>query len=80
DYTSIPQPGLNSCSIDVQRGQSLRRDWGKTKYHILRGCTSHNGMVYTRGSVDDYNHFAAVTGDSGWTWDCLLSYFFKLHT
>ncbi|KAJ7708571.1 GMC oxidoreductase-domain-containing protein [Mycena metata] len=34
-------------------------------------------MVYTRGSVDDYNHFAAVTGDSGWTWDCLLSYFLK---
>ncbi|KAJ7713156.1 glucose-methanol-choline oxidoreductase, partial [Mycena metata] len=68
DYTSIPQPGLNSCSIDIQRGQSLCR------------CTSRNGMVYTRGSVDDYNHFAAVTGDSGWTWDCLLSYFFKLHT
>ncbi|KAJ7708587.1 hypothetical protein B0H16DRAFT_1823001 [Mycena metata] len=36
-------------------------------------------MVYTRGSVDDYNHFAAVTWDSGWTWDCLLLYFFKNH-
>ncbi|KAJ7722091.1 hypothetical protein B0H16DRAFT_1251451, partial [Mycena metata] len=47
---------------------------------ILRGCTSHNGMVYARGSVDDYNHFAAVTGDPGWTWDCLLLYFFKVHT
>ncbi|KAJ7713144.1 hypothetical protein B0H16DRAFT_1341685, partial [Mycena metata] len=62
DYTSIPRPGLNSCSIDVQR------------VHMLRGCTSHNGMVYTRGSVDDYNHFTAVT------WDCLLSYFPKVHT
>ncbi|KAJ7737308.1 hypothetical protein B0H16DRAFT_1466233 [Mycena metata] len=37
----------------------------------------YNGMVHTRGSVDDHNHFTAVTGDSGWTWDCLLSYFFK---
>ncbi|KAJ7700560.1 hypothetical protein B0H16DRAFT_1258366, partial [Mycena metata] len=68
DYTSIPQPGLNGRSIDVQRA------------HIVGGCTSHNGMVYTRGSVDDYSHFAAVTGDSGWTWDCLLLYFFKVHT
>lgn len=26
-------------------------------------------MFYTRGSADDYNRFAAVTGDKGWSWD-----------
>ncbi|KAJ7851576.1 pyranose dehydrogenase [Mycena leptocephala] len=36
-----------------------------------------DGMAYTRGSEDDYNRFAAVTGDPGWSWDSLLPYFFK---
>ncbi|KAJ7185852.1 aryl-alcohol oxidase [Mycena filopes] len=82
NYTSIPQPGLNGRSIAVPRA------------HMLGGCTSHNGMVYTRGeflsqatwhkmnnpyvgSADDYNRFAEVTGDPGWSWDRLLPYFFK---
>ncbi|KAJ7164409.1 aryl-alcohol oxidase [Mycena filopes] len=65
NYTSIPQPGLNGRSLGILRA------------HMLGGCTSHNGMVYTRGSADDYNRFAAVTGDPGWSWDQLLPYFFK---
>ncbi|KAJ7318157.1 aryl-alcohol oxidase [Mycena albidolilacea] len=36
-----------------------------------------DGMVYTRGSADDYDRFAEVTGDAGWSWDRLLPYFFK---
>ncbi|KAJ7801490.1 hypothetical protein B0H13DRAFT_2297408 [Mycena leptocephala] len=36
-----------------------------------------DGMVYTRGSAEDYDRWAAVTGDSGWSWDNLLPYFFK---
>lgn len=35
-------------------------------------------MVYTRGSAEDYDRWAAVTGDSGWSWDNLLPYFFKV--
>lgn len=35
-------------------------------------------MVYTRGSVDDYDRWARVTGDSGWSWDALLPYFIKV--
>ncbi|KAJ7176682.1 hypothetical protein C8R46DRAFT_1346666 [Mycena filopes] len=65
NYTSIPQPGLNGRSIGIPRA------------HMLGGCTSHNGMIYTRGSADDYNRFAEVTGDPGWSWDRLLPYFFK---
>ncbi|KAJ7449301.1 aryl-alcohol-oxidase from pleurotus Eryingii [Mycena latifolia] len=36
-----------------------------------------DGMAYTRGSADDYNRYAKVTGDPGWSWDRLLPYFFK---
>ncbi|KAJ7745962.1 aryl-alcohol oxidase [Mycena olivaceomarginata] len=65
NYTTTPQIGLNNRSIRYPRA------------HILGGCTAHNGMVYTRGSAEDYDRYAAVTGDPGWSWDSLLPYFFK---
>ncbi|KAJ7214512.1 aryl-alcohol oxidase [Mycena pura] len=65
NYTTTLQVGLNNRSIPYPRA------------HILGGCTSHNGMVYTRGSAEDYDRWAAVTGDSGWSWHSLLPYFFK---
>ncbi|KAJ7936057.1 aryl-alcohol oxidase-like protein [Mycena leptocephala] len=34
-------------------------------------------MVYSRGSAEDYDRFAAVTGDPGWSWNRLLPYFLK---
>ncbi|KAJ6494043.1 pyranose dehydrogenase [Mycena vitilis] len=65
NYTTVPQPGLNGRNIPIPRA------------HILGGCSAHNGMAYTRGSAEDYDRFAAVTGDHGWSWDSLLPYFFK---
>ncbi|KAF7377825.1 GMC oxidoreductase [Mycena sanguinolenta] len=65
NYTTVPQPGLNGRNVANPRA------------HILGGCSAHNGMVYTRGSADDYNRFAAVTGDAGWSWDRLFPYFLK---
>ncbi|KAJ7791195.1 aryl-alcohol oxidase-like protein, partial [Mycena olivaceomarginata] len=65
NYTTVPQPGLNGRNV------------GNPRAHILGGCSTHNGMVYTRGSADDYDRFAEVTGDAGWSWDRLLPYFFK---
>lgn len=35
-------------------------------------------MFYTRGSKDDYDRWAKVTGDPGWSWNSLLPYFFKV--
>ncbi|KAJ7237049.1 aryl-alcohol oxidase [Mycena haematopus] len=61
NYTTTPQVGLNNRVIPYQRG----------------GCTAHNGMVYTRGSAEDFHRYATVTGDPGWSWDNLLPYFFK---
>ncbi|TFK35254.1 pyranose dehydrogenase [Crucibulum laeve] len=65
NFTTTPQKGLNGRTVFFPRG------------HILGGSSSVNGMVYTRGSSSDFNRFAAVTGDQGWSWNSLQSYIFK---
>lgn len=35
-------------------------------------------MAYTRGSSDDYDRMAEISGDPGWSWDSLLPYIFKV--
>ncbi|KIJ54911.1 GMC oxidoreductase [Sphaerobolus stellatus SS14] len=65
NYTIVPQTGLNGRGGPYFRG------------HMLGGCSSVNAMFYTRGSAEDYDRFAKVTGDAGWSWDNLQSYFRK---
>ncbi|KAJ6535912.1 pyranose dehydrogenase [Mycena vulgaris] len=65
NYTTIPQPGLNGRVLDYFRG------------HLLGGCSAHNNMFYTRGTVDDFNRYATLTGDPGWSWDQIFQYFLK---
>ena len=31
-------------------------------------------MIYTRGSEDDWNRYASLTGDDGWNWGNVLNY------
>ena len=35
-------------------------------------------MVYDRGTMDDYDKLANITGDPGWSWDNLLPLFKKV--
>ena len=35
-------------------------------------------MDFCRWSRDDYDRWANVTGDDGWTWENLLPYVFKV--
>ncbi|KAJ2919351.1 hypothetical protein MD484_g991, partial [Candolleomyces efflorescens] len=65
NYTTVPQPGYNGRSILIPRG------------HILGGTSSINGQFYTRGSSSDFDRWAKVTGDPGWSWKNLLPYFLK---
>ncbi|KAJ7873496.1 aryl-alcohol oxidase-like protein [Mycena olivaceomarginata] len=65
NYTTTPQQGFNGRTIPYVRAR------------ILGGCSSHNGMFYTRGSRDDFDRYASITGDAGWSWDMLLPYFLK---
>jgi choline dehydrogenase-like flavoprotein len=33
-----------------------------------------DSMAYTRGSSDDYDRFARVSGDPGWSWENVQKY------
>ncbi|KAJ7489583.1 pyranose dehydrogenase [Mycena latifolia] len=65
NFTTTPQSGMNNRVLDYPRG------------HMLGGSSSVNAMFYTRGSRDDFDRFADVTGDPDWAWDKMLPYFFK---
>ncbi|KAJ6518186.1 alcohol oxidase [Mycena vitilis] len=65
NYTTTPQAGLNGRSISYPRG------------FVLGGSSSVNSMVYTRGSKEDFDRWAEVTGDDGWSWDNLTPYMRK---
>ena len=64
-FTTEPDAGLN--------GRSLRYPRGKT----LGGCSSINGMIYMRGQARDYDRWAALTGDSEWSWHNSLPDFMR---
>ncbi|KAJ7579827.1 alcohol oxidase [Mycena floridula] len=62
NYTTSPQPGLNGATAKYTRG------------FILGGSSSVNGMAYTRGSSDDFDRYATLTEDDGWSWNALQPY------
>ncbi|TFK24009.1 pyranose dehydrogenase [Coprinopsis marcescibilis] len=66
NYTTTPQAGFNDRVLDYPRG------------HILGGSTTINAMFWTRGTADDYDRWAEVTGDSGWSWKRLFPYMLKI--
>jgi choline dehydrogenase-like flavoprotein len=47
---------------------------------VLGGSSSVNFMIYTRGSKDDFDRFARVTGDQGWGWNQILPFILKVGT
>ncbi|KAJ6457713.1 alcohol oxidase [Mycena sanguinolenta] len=65
NYSTTAQVGLNGRSIAYPSG------------FVLGGCSSVNDMVYTRGSKEDYDRWANITGDGAWSWDQLIPYIEK---
>ncbi|KAF7416250.1 hypothetical protein PC9H_002515 [Pleurotus ostreatus] len=65
NYTTTPQVGMHNAEVPFARG------------FVLGGSSSINGMFYTRGSSDDFDRYAEVTGDSGWSWNNVQTYFAK---
>ncbi|KAJ8507343.1 hypothetical protein ONZ45_g10276 [Pleurotus djamor] len=65
NYTTTPQTGLNDREVNYVRGR------------VLGGSSSINGMLYTRGSAENYNRIAQLSGDDGWSWDHLQHYIRK---
>ncbi|KAK0460486.1 alcohol oxidase [Desarmillaria tabescens] len=65
NYTTTAQPGLNGRSISFPRGYGLG------------GSSAVNYLLYTRGSSQDYDRYAQISGDPGWGWEALQPYFRK---
>nr|VWO99076.1 Zn(2)-C6 fungal-type domain-containing protein [Ganoderma boninense] len=63
NYTTTPQKGLDDRVILYSRGR------------VLGGSSSINLMVWTRSSRDDFDRYASVSGDDGWSWDAVEPYF-----
>jgi choline dehydrogenase len=62
-FKTEPDPGLAGRALIYPRGK------------VLGGSSSINGMIYMRGQAGDYDHWAAVTGDSSWRWENVLPLF-----
>lgn len=62
-FKTEAEPGLNGRSIHYARGK------------VLGGCSSINGMIAMRGQARDYDEWAALTGDSRWSWNEVLPVF-----
>ncbi|KAF8875348.1 alcohol oxidase [Gymnopilus junonius] len=65
NYTTLAQPGLNNRSTPYPRG------------HTLGGSSSVNFVIYSRGSSDDFDRYARLSGDPKWNWNALQPYFKK---
>lgn len=63
-YSTEKETGLNGRSLSYPRGK------------VLGGCSSINGMIYTRGQARDYDEWRDA-GNTGWGWDDILPYFLK---
>ena len=59
-YKTTAQAGLAGRSIGYPRGR------------VLGGCSSINGMIYMRGQKEDYDDWAAISGDASWSWNAVL--------
>ncbi len=65
-YKTVPEAGLNGRAINYPRGK------------VLGGSSSINAMLYLRGQARDYNEWAQLTGDSGWSWQNVLPTFMQV--
>ncbi|KAL3482516.1 alcohol oxidase [Aspergillus californicus] len=68
DYTTTPQTHLN--------GRECYNGAGKA----LGGGTAINYGTWTRGNAADYDLWAKMVGDSGWSYAGLLPYFIRSET
>ncbi|KXN87043.1 Choline dehydrogenase, mitochondrial [Leucoagaricus sp. SymC.cos] len=65
NYTTTSQSGINGRSTT----------YGRAK--MLGGCSSHNGMAYTKGARDDWDRWARITENEGLSWDKMAPLFLK---
>ncbi|KAF9264148.1 aryl-alcohol oxidase [Marasmius fiardii PR-910] len=61
----------------AQTGPVMNRQVELPRGFVLGGTSSMNCMVYTRGTREDWDRYAHVTKDPGWSWDNVQPYIRK---
>ena len=64
-YKTVAEAGLNGRAINYPRGR------------VIGGSSSINAMLYLRGQARDYDEWAQLTGDPGWSWAQVLPVFMQ---
>lgn len=84
-----PTPPAGSLSGHLQYDWNLGTEAqtyldGKTRHYPLGrgvgGGTLINGMLWNRGNIGDYDDWATLIGDEGWSWQSMLQYFKRSET
>jgi choline dehydrogenase-like flavoprotein len=81
NYLTVPQENLNNRILTYQRGRllggssSISMSYPTDILQLLTTLTDF--LIYTRGSRDDFDRFADVTGDSIWSWDEMFPFALK---
>ncbi|KAF9262617.1 aryl-alcohol oxidase [Marasmius fiardii PR-910] len=73
---------LSGSSLDWNFTANVGRKSGNrtiiyNRGFVLGGSSTINWMAYTRGSADDWDRYAAVTDDPGWSWNEMQTYIRK---
>jgi len=67
-FSAAPNVNLNGRAIPYSMGK------------VLGGGGSINVAVWSRGHKADWDHFAEVSGDSGWAYDAVLELYRKIES
>lgn len=57
---------ISACLLSSQKTKQYHRD-------LSADC-----LVYTRGTFQDIDTWAQISGDESWGWDAMLPYFMKV--
>ncbi|KAF7368045.1 GMC oxidoreductase [Mycena sanguinolenta] len=68
NYSTIPQTGAANHVFEYLRGEV---------YTWWMQLAQQDGLAYTRGAAEDFDRYANLTGDEGWSWNKIFPYFLK---
>ncbi|KAK5727685.1 hypothetical protein LTR17_012543 [Elasticomyces elasticus] len=65
-YVTTPQAGLDGRRVGQARGKGLG------------GSSQTNFQVWSMGAKDEFDHWAAIVGDSRWSFDAVIEHIKKV--